>query len=124
MIAGKLLLNDFSLAKANAREAAIYQRNLRLTRSELTRRLGACPGVTWNSPTGGFFITVTVPFVVDDELLEHSARDHGVLFTPMHHFYGGKDGFNQLRLSISLLTPELIAEGVSRLAKLVTARLP
>ncbi|MFI6924008.1 PLP-dependent aminotransferase family protein [Nonomuraea spiralis] len=124
VIAGKLLLNDFSLAKANARETAVYQRNLRLTLGELDSRLGACPGVTWNAPTGGFFITVTVPFVVDDALLERAARDHGVLFTPMHHFYGGKGGFNQIRLSISLLTPELIVEGVSRLAELVNARLP
>lgn len=124
VIGGKLLLNDFSLTKANARETAIYQRNLHLTLGELTRTLGACPGVSWNTPTGGFFITVTVPFIVDDELLKHAARDHGVLFTPMHHFYGGKGGFTQLRLSISLLTPELIEEGVSRLAALLTARLP
>lgn len=123
VIAGKLLLNDFSLTKANEREIAIYQRNLHLTLGELKRRLGACSGVSWNTPTGGFFVTVTVPFVVDDELLEISARDHGVLFTPMHHFYGGKGGFHQLRLSISLLTPELIEEGVSRLAALITSRL-
>ncbi|GAB3738629.1 hypothetical protein GCM10027598_67110 [Amycolatopsis oliviviridis] len=124
VIAGKLLLNDFSLTKANVRETAIYQRNLHLTLNELDRRLGGAPGVGWNTPTGGFFVTVTVPFVVDDELLADAARDHGVLFTPMHHFYGGKDGFNQLRLSISLLTPELIEEGVSRLAALITSRLP
>ncbi len=124
VIAGKLLLNDFSLSKANAREIAIYQRNLQHTFGELTRTLGGCPEVSWNTPTGGFFVTVTVPFVVDDELLTHAARDHGVLFTPMHHFYGGKEGFNQLRLSISLLTPELIEEAVSRLAALITARLP
>ncbi|MFK0248223.1 PLP-dependent aminotransferase family protein [Amycolatopsis azurea] len=123
VIAGKLLLNDFSLTKANEREIAIYQRNLHLTLGELKRRLGGCEGVSWNSPTGGFFVTVTVPFVVDDELLEISARDHGVLFTPMHHFYGGKGGFHQLRLSISLLTPDLIEEGVSRLAALITSRL-
>lgn len=124
VIAGKLLLNDFSLTKANAREIAIYQRNLHLTLGELDRRLGSCAGVSWNTPTGGFFVTVTVPFVVDDELLEVAARDHGVLFTPMHHFYGGKGGFHQLRLSISLLTPELIEEGVARLAALITPRLP
>ncbi|ANN20066.1 GntR family transcriptional regulator [Amycolatopsis orientalis] len=124
VIAGKLLLNGFSLVKANAREIDIYQRNLRLTLGELDRRLGAFPDVTWNTPTGGFFVTVTVPFVVDDELLERAARDHGVLFTPMHHFFGGKGGFHQLRLSISLLTPELIEEGVSRLAALITPRLP
>ncbi|MCI3928111.1 aminotransferase-like domain-containing protein [Streptomyces sp. AN091965] len=124
VIAGKLLLNDFSLLKANAREIAIYHRNLQHALGQLTRRLGGCPGVSWNSPKGGFFITVTVPFVVDDELLKHAAGDHGVLFTPMHHFYGGKGGFNQLRLSISLLTPDLIEEAVSRLAALITARLP
>ncbi|WP_233222949.1 PLP-dependent aminotransferase family protein [Amycolatopsis sp. BJA-103] len=123
VIAGKLLLNDFSLTKANTREIAIYQRNLRLTLSELDRRLGPHTEVTWNTPTGGFFVTITVPFVVDDELLEHAARDHGVLFTPMHHFYGGKGGFHQLRLSISLLTPELIQEGVTRLAALIIGRL-
>ncbi|QKN71278.1 GntR family transcriptional regulator [Amycolatopsis sp. WAC 01375] len=124
VIAGKLLLNDFSLTKANAREIAIYQRNLQLTLSALDRELGSCADVSWNSPTGGFFVTVTVPFVVDDELLEIAARDHGVLFTPMHHFYGGKGGFHQLRLSISLLTPELIKEGVVRLAALIKPRLP
>ncbi len=123
VIAGKLLRNDLSLTRANARETAIYQRNLHLTLDGLSRTLGACPGVTWNTPTGGFFITVTVPFTVDDDLLAHAARDHGVLFTPMHHFYGGKGGFNQLRLSISLLTPDLIDEGVSRLAALITGRL-
>ncbi|WKX68565.1 PLP-dependent aminotransferase family protein [Streptomyces sp. XD-27] len=123
VIAGKLLLNDFSLLKANAREIAIYHRNLQHTLGQLSRRLGGCPGVSWNSPKGGFFITVTVPFVVDDELLKHAAGDYGVLFTPMHHFYGGKGGFHQLRLSISLLTPELIEEAVSRLAALITARL-
>lgn len=124
VIAGKLLLNDFSLVQANSREIAIYQRNLHLTLGELTRRLGTSPGVSWNTPTGGFFVTVTVPFVVDDELLALAARDHGVLFTPMHHFYGGKGGFNQLRLSISLLTPDLIEEGIARLSALITARLP
>ncbi|MFF9003579.1 PLP-dependent aminotransferase family protein [Streptomyces achromogenes] len=124
VIAGKLLRNDYSLIKANAREIAVYQRNLRHTLDALARRLGTCPEVSWNTPTGGFFITVTVPFTADDGLLEHAARDHGVLFTPMHHFYGGKGGFNQLRLSVSLLTPEMIEEGVTRLAALITARLP
>lgn len=124
VIAGKLLLNDCSLSMANTREIDIYQRNLRLTLSALTRTLATRPEVAWNAPTGGFFITVTVPFVVDDELLKHAARDYGVLFTPMHHFYGGNGGFHQLRLSISLLTPELIEEGVSRLAAFITAHLP
>ncbi|WP_190136847.1 aminotransferase-like domain-containing protein [Streptomyces longispororuber] len=124
VIGGKLLAHGCSMAAANRREAEVYRRNLDHVRDGLRRRLGHCPGVTWNAPTGGFFLVVTVPFTVDDELLAYAARRHGVLFTPMHHFYGSTAGHHQLRLSISTLTPDRIEEGLDRLAALVTERLP
>ena len=58
--------------------------------------------MSWNTPAGGFFVVVTVPFAVDDALLERSARDFGVLWTPMHHFYADeRRASRQLRLSVS-----------------------
>jgi hypothetical protein len=45
--------------------------------------------ITWTVPSGGFFVVVTVPFPVDDVLLEKSAHEYGVLWTPMSHFYDG-----------------------------------
>lgn len=123
VIGGKLLAHDCSLVAANRQETEVYRRNLHQVLDGLDRRLGGCAGVTWNAPTGGFFIVLTVPFTVDDDLLAHAAQRHGVLFTPMHHFYGTTAGFHQLRLSISTLTPERIEEGLDRLAALITERL-
>ncbi|MFI8872777.1 PLP-dependent aminotransferase family protein [Streptomyces sp. NPDC055243] len=123
VIGGKLLAHDCSLVAANRQETEVYRRNLRQVLDGLEQRLGDRAGVTWNAPTGGFFIVLTVPFTVDDALLEHAARHHGVLFTPMHHFYGASAGFRQLRLSISTLTSDRIEQGLDRLAALIEERL-
>jgi (S)-3,5-dihydroxyphenylglycine transaminase len=118
IIGGKLLAGGGSLLAANRREIAVYRDNLRQVLSGLAGRFGHDERISWNTPTGGFFVTVTVPFRADDELLAHSARVHGVLWTPMHHFYGGTGGYHQLRLSCSVLTTEQIEVGLDRLEKL------
>ncbi|MFF3731970.1 aminotransferase class I/II-fold pyridoxal phosphate-dependent enzyme [Streptomyces sp. NPDC002476] len=124
VIGGKLVQHDFSLVRANAREAELYRGNRRRLLAGLARRfpLHRDPGatVTWNTPAGGFFLVVTVPFEASDARLEESAERYGVLWTPMHHFYTGTaGGTHQLRLSCSLLTPGLIEEGLDRLAAFV-----
>ncbi|WP_043843229.1 PLP-dependent aminotransferase family protein [Amycolatopsis taiwanensis] len=115
VIGGRLLAGGGSLVAANEREIAVYRANLRQVLDGLARRFSG--DVSWNTPTGGFFVTLTVPFRADDGMLAHSARVHGVLWTPMHHFYGGTGGFHELRLSCSVLTHEAIEVGLDRLAK-------
>jgi (S)-3,5-dihydroxyphenylglycine transaminase len=121
IIGGKLLEHDCSLAAANRRETASYQRSLRQVLDGLRRRFtGAGPsGVTWNCPSGGFFVVVTLPFPADDELLERSAREYRVLWTPMSHFYSGHGGLPHVRLAFSQLTPDLIETGLDRFAAFV-----
>nr|WP_081789984.1 PLP-dependent aminotransferase family protein [Kutzneria albida] len=121
MAGGKLLEHGCSLVRANQAEIAVYRRNMRLLLDGLRRRFpaGQPHGVSWNTPSGGFFVVVTVPFVADDAMLEHSARRHEVLWTPMSHFYDGGGGANQLRLSISVVTPEQVETGLDRLLALV-----
>jgi (S)-3,5-dihydroxyphenylglycine transaminase len=75
--------------------------------------------VTWNVPAGGFFVVVDVPFPVDDALLARSARDYGVLWTPMHHFYDAPGEVRSLRLSCSTVTEAEIDLGLDRLAALL-----
>jgi (S)-3,5-dihydroxyphenylglycine transaminase len=75
--------------------------------------------ISWNAPGGGFFVVVTLPFPADDSLLEYSARHHGVLWTPMSHFYGECGGTHQARLACSQLTPDRIEVGLDRFAALV-----
>lgn len=123
VIGGYLLENGCSLKRATAREAEVYRRNLATMLDRLNSVFGQMPGlsrdVSWNTPQGGMFVVITLPFPADDDMLEYSASKFGVLWTPMHHFYGGTAGFHQARLSFSVLTPEQIALGVERLGELV-----
>lgn len=124
-VGGLLLEHGCSMERACAREAAVYRRNLRALLDGLAARFPRGGPVSWNTPAGGLFAVVTVPFTADEEALEESARRFGVLWTPMYHFYAGTGGgLRQLRLSYSVLTPEDIATGLDRLAAFVASRTP
>jgi (S)-3,5-dihydroxyphenylglycine transaminase len=73
-------------------------------------------GVRWNTPSGGFFLVVDVPFVADNAALIRSAQRHEVIWTPMSYFYPAGGGTRRIRLSVSYLGESEIAEGVHRLA--------
>lgn len=125
VVGGHLLAYGCSLTAANRRERAVYAQNLRRLTDGLARRFPPEPDgtrpVSWTVPGGGFFVVVTVPFGVDDALLRRAARDYGVLFTPMHHFYATDPGrpVAALRLSASAVGPAQLDEGLDRLARLV-----
>ncbi|MDG4764631.1 PLP-dependent aminotransferase family protein [Solwaraspora sp. WMMD406] len=123
VVGGALLEHGCSLVEATARERAGYARNLRHLVAGLARRFGSDSPVRWNVPAGGFFLVLTVPFVVDDALLHRSAREYGLLWTPMAHFYDDRVPVDTLRLSISAVTPAQIDLGLDRLAALVADEL-
>jgi (S)-3,5-dihydroxyphenylglycine transaminase len=62
---------------------------------------------------------MTVPFRADNAALGRSARDFGVIWTPMSYFYPQGGGEHSIRLSISYLTQEEIRDGVARLARFI-----
>jgi (S)-3,5-dihydroxyphenylglycine transaminase len=124
VVGGKLLENDCSLVQANERERGVYTRNMRQMLEGLAARFpDPEKGIRFNAPVGGFFVVVTVPFPVDDSLLERSAADYGVLWTSMHHFYEPGAVVNALRLSCSTVTPAQIETGLDRLAMLINDEL-
>ncbi|MFJ2172673.1 PLP-dependent aminotransferase family protein [Streptomyces sp. NPDC087851] len=118
VIGGMLLEHGGSLIELSRRKSEIYQRNLTCLVDALDRHLGdgSHPGIRWNRPRGGFFVRVRLPVPADAALLEVSAAEYGVLWTPMRQFYLDQAGDHQLRLSCSYLDPEQIEEGVRRLA--------
>jgi (S)-3,5-dihydroxyphenylglycine transaminase len=71
-------------------------------------------------------VVVTLPFPADDDLLERSAREYRVLWTPMSHFYSGHGGLHgglpHVRLACSQLTPDQIETGLDRFAAFVSAQ--
>ncbi|MCH7417516.1 PLP-dependent aminotransferase family protein [Pseudomonas mosselii] len=124
IIGGQLLEHGFSLSAATRDLCGIYESNRVTMLAALEKNLGGLgPSVSWNVPTGGFFLVLTVPFAADEAALAECAQKYGVIWTPMSHFYLGTGGSNQLRLSISALSPDLIDEGVTRLAQFIQAKL-
>ncbi|MFI5765626.1 PLP-dependent aminotransferase family protein [Streptomyces sp. NPDC051563] len=124
VIAGKLLTHGLDLYSANEREIALYRDNLRRLLAGLERHFPSDggSGVTWNVPRGGFFIVLKVPFPADDALLEISADDYGVLWTPMSYFGSDPHMACQLRLSYSQVDEAQIDEGLERLAALFSGQ--
>lgn len=120
-VAGLLLAHDGRASEFNVETSAHYGAAMRATISQLQECFPAGSGVRWNEPSGGFFLTLTVPFRADDAALARSAQEFGVIWTPMAYFYPDGGGERAIRLSISSLTPEEIAEGVKRLAQFVQA---
>jgi (S)-3,5-dihydroxyphenylglycine transaminase len=126
VVAGALLTADGSVAALNAGPTEHYGESMRLVLEHLDRQLPAALrdelGVTWNRPSGGFFLTVSVPFRADNAALGRSAEHFGVLWTPMSYFYpGGGGGEHGIRLSTSYLTAADIKEGTARLARFIEA---
>jgi (S)-3,5-dihydroxyphenylglycine transaminase len=119
VIGGKLLTHGGSLRTANTRERAVYQRNLAHLLAGLEERFGEQDGISWNVPAGGYFLLLTVPFAASDELLELSAEEFRVLWTPVHHFYADAQPRPVMRLSFSHLMPEEIDEALNRLADFI-----
>lgn len=124
-VAGMLLACDGRLSELNARTAAYYGHAMRLTLRQLDQAFPAARrtalDVRWNEPSGGFFLTLRVPFRADEAVLGRSAEEFGVIWTPMSYFYPHGGGDYSIRLSISYLSDDEIVEGIVRLARFIEA---
>lgn len=76
-------------------------------------------GVSWTKPEGGFFTWLTLPESVDTQALVTTAVDAGVVYFPGAAFSPTTAPSHKLRLAFSALSPELITEGIHRLAPLL-----
>ena len=125
VIAGMLLACDGRISELNTQQAAYYAQAMRSTLRQLDLCFPATKrdalGVRWNEPDGGFFLTMRVPFHADNAALARSAEDFGVIWTPMSYFYPQGGGDRSLRLSVSYLSEEDIANGINRLASFIEA---
>jgi (S)-3,5-dihydroxyphenylglycine transaminase len=125
VVGGLLLEHGGSLAVLARDKRDFYRNSLRRLLDSLEARLGSAadpvPGLSWNRPQGGFFVCLTLPVPATEALLEISAAQFGVLWTPMTYFQVGDGGCHDLRLSCSYLDPDEIDEGVARLARFARA---
>jgi (S)-3,5-dihydroxyphenylglycine transaminase len=123
-VVGALLLEGGGSLRGIVREKLpFYRANRDRMLACLEERLGRAPGVRWNRPEGGFFLTVWLPFEFDDACLQACARDYGVIVCPMSFFALSAGRERQVRLSFSYVSEAQIEEGIARFARFVRDRL-
>ncbi len=76
-------------------------------------------GVQWTHPAGGLFLWVTLPKDIDTRTFFKSAIEEKVAFVPGGSFHPQGGGDNTMRLNFSNANPDLIMEGIKRLAKVI-----
>lgn len=122
ILGGILLKNNCSLRHANyskiknmkeKRDLLLFylQEHLRRGSASWTEK------ISWNSPRGGFFMTISVPFVVDKEEVVRCAEQFKVIFTPMSFFYIGEGGHHEIRIAFSNLSVSDLKTAVERLVR-------
>jgi len=78
-------------------------------------------GVTWTHAEGGFFIWLSLVDWIDTERVAAAAAREQVVVMPGTACHTDGQGTHNIRLAFSLQPPDLIAEGVRRLARAIRA---
>lgn len=73
-------------------------------------------GVEWTKPKGGLFLWATLPKGMNSTEIFKFAVEEKVAFVPGVSFHPLGGGENTMRLNFSCMKPELIQEGIKRLA--------
>ena len=99
----------------NLREVYRERRNVML--ASLAEHFPEHRGVTWTHPAGGLFLWMRLPDWMDSRQLLEAALKRDVAFVPGDAFFANSDeGKHYCRLNFSNAKPEMIREGVRRLA--------
>jgi (S)-3,5-dihydroxyphenylglycine transaminase len=123
IVGGILLENGCSLQPMMEEKLPFYRRNRDQMLASLDHYCGGFPGVEWNRPAGGFFLTLRLPFEMDEADVQACARDYGVIICPMSFFALSPGREQEVRLAFSYTTPDQIEEGIRRLARYVGDRM-
>ncbi len=123
IVGGVLIENNYSLRAYVAHKLSYYKKKRDLFMECLDK---AFPGenqekslIKWNHPSGGFFVTLSLPFEFGkDELLE-CAEQFGVVCCPMSFFSVTGSNKSMLRLAFSYCDENEIEEGLMRLASYI-----
>ncbi|MBU0935671.1 MAG: PLP-dependent aminotransferase family protein [Spirochaetes bacterium] len=77
--------------------------------------------IQWTKPEGGLFLWLSLPkFINTDDLIYRAVEEEKVAYVISSAFYFDDPEKNAMRLNFSYSSPELIEEGIKRLARIIT----
>jgi DNA-binding transcriptional MocR family regulator len=80
-------------------------------------------GTAWTRPRGGFYVWLKLPHGLDAKLMQPRAVNAHVAYVPGIGFFADGNGREYMRLSYCYPEPDMIREGVRRLARVIEAEL-
>ncbi len=80
-------------------------------------------GVKWTHPQGGLFLWLSVPESMNTVEFFKDAVEQKVAYVPGVSFYPTGNVTNTMRLNFSFASPEMINEGIARLALVIRKRM-
>lgn len=125
----QLLVREYLCAHPWQRHVAglrdVYQRRRDAMLAALdSAGLGGPGGCGWTTPAGGFYVWLSLPDGISAPAMLPRAVSRGVAYVPGTGFYAthaSAQGAARLRLSYCFPEPDLIREGVRRLAAVIEA---
>jgi (S)-3,5-dihydroxyphenylglycine transaminase len=120
LVGGVLLAEGGTLSRVIEPARLLYGKN----RDVMLGSLASCLSESrWNVPSGGFFLTVDLPFAFGRREVERCAAEEEVLVMPLSFFALGEGGERSVRLAFSNVATADIPRGIERFARFVQKRL-
>lgn len=124
MVGGLLLEHDGSLRQWIKPAVDLYRNNRDNMLLQLQLAFASfSDSIRWNRPSGGFFLSLDLPFRFDAAAVTKCANDYGVIVMPMAFFALDASQDHRIRLAFSAVDGEQIATGVANLARFVAKRM-
>lgn len=115
------LLQDFDYDGHIGLLCRVYGERCKAMRDAIEHHFPA--GTRWTKPNGGLFLWVELPETISaDEMFEDALRER-VAFVPGTSFFAVEPRKNFMRLNFSNSKPEMIEEGIKRIAGVLKRRL-
>lgn len=119
----QLMVREYLATQPWREQVKVFRELYRERRDAMLESLAALmpAGCRWTRPAGGFYVWLQLPPGVNSKAMLPRAISSRVAYVPGTGFYANGSGAGHLRLSYCFPEPDLIREGVRRLAEVVGA---
>lgn len=112
-------MNEHGLDKHLDEIRPIYREKCTAMLDALERHMPKGEGISWTKPQGGLFVWMRLPEDIDTQKMLDLAIEKKVAYVPGAAAFVDGGGHNTMRLAYSLATPDVIEEGIQRLADVI-----
>ncbi|WP_175401284.1 aminotransferase-like domain-containing protein [Pseudoalteromonas sp. BMB] len=125
VVGGFLIKHDYSLNTPLAELRKAYKGARNIVLDVLQERFEKVSGVSWNSPDGGFFLVITLPFEFTQKEVEECASTQNVICMPVSFFTSDNNHYwnNSIRIAFSNISGEELRAATERLCVYILSKM-